>query len=65
MKQRKLDLSTAEVDGIDFSDAPKFCDAFVAYCEWDDGTPLTEEELEREFYLNHELVHELVLERIY
>lgn len=41
------ELGTIEVDGIDTSDAPDFCDAFISYAEWSDGTPLTDKELDR------------------
>lgn len=41
-----LDLSSLCIDGIDTGDAPDFCDAFVCEAQWNDGTELTEEEME-------------------
>jgi hypothetical protein len=37
-----------EVDGIDFSDAPDFCDAYFSHAVWGDTlVDLTDEELEQ------------------
>lgn len=35
-----------EVDGIDFSDYPDFVDAYISYAIYEDGTELTDEELD-------------------
>ncbi len=36
-----------EIDGVDMSDYPDFCDAFINYAEHaDTGIPLTDEELD-------------------
>ena len=35
-----------ELDGLHKWDAPDYCDAFVAFACWEDGTPLTNAELE-------------------
>ena len=35
-----------EFDGIDNSDYPDFCDAFICYAEDEEGEPLTEDELD-------------------
>jgi hypothetical protein len=42
----ELNLRSIELDGIDMSDYPDFCDAFISYAEAKDGTPLTDEQLE-------------------
>jgi len=39
-------VKNAEVDGVDTSDYPDFCDAFFSYAEYEDGTPLSDDELE-------------------
>ena len=44
----KFDLNyvdAIEVDGIDMSDYPDFCDAFISYAEYK-GVEMTDEELE-------------------
>ena len=35
-----------ELDGLHKWDSPDYSDAFVAFACWEDGTPLTEEELD-------------------
>ena len=39
-----MKIVNLEIDGIDTTDYPDFCDAYASYAEWEDGTPLTEEE---------------------
>ena len=57
-----VDKSSIEIDGVDTKDYPDLCDAYISYAEWEDGTPLTDEELdsltEKESDLGHELAHE-------
>ena len=38
-------IDNVELEGIDYSDAPDFVDAYIASCDID-GRPATEEELE-------------------
>jgi hypothetical protein len=47
MKPKKeIDYSSLEIDDIDYSDAPDFCDAYFCYGEYTDGTEIEEEVLE-------------------
>lgn len=41
-----VDWSTVEVDGINGWDYPDFVDAYFSYAEWENGQPLTDDELE-------------------
>lgn len=42
------ELEDIELDGVDISDYPDLCDAFVSFARWKDtGVELTDEELER------------------
>lgn len=61
---KQIDFKTLAVDGIDYSDYPDFCDAFICGGFFTDGTPLDDDTLDK---LNSEpcLVHETVFERIY
>jgi len=43
--QRCVDVGSIEIEGIDGRDYPDFSDAFVSKANWDDGTPLSEDEL--------------------
>jgi hypothetical protein len=50
-----------EVDGIEMSDYPKFCDAFISRATWNDtGQELTDEELEDLTSEDSDLVYKLV-----
>ena len=53
-----VDYSSIEIDGIDPDDYPDFVDVYVVSAEFEDGTPLSEEELEQltdELYQSGEL----------
>jgi hypothetical protein len=39
-------VNNLEIEGIYISDYPDFCDAYFCYAEWENGTPLTDNELE-------------------
>lgn len=41
--KKVIDVS---VDGVDYRDYPDFCDAFFSEGYYEDGTPLTDEELD-------------------
>jgi hypothetical protein len=43
---KEVDLSSLEFDGIDYEDAPDFCDAYIANAQFKDGSELSLEELE-------------------
>ena len=62
--RRSKVLGDYEVDGVREWDAPDFCDAFICWAEWDDGTELTEEELD-ELNNDSSRVYDLVIAHIY
>ena len=47
MKLNGREVVHAQVDGVDSSDYPDFCDAYFCYAEFLDGTALTDLELEQ------------------
>lgn len=51
-------ITNVEVDGIDHSDYPDFCDAYIASADYD-GQPMTEEQLE-EINDDRDFVYECV-----
>ena len=62
----KLDYSKiedVEVEGIDFNDAPDFCDAFISRATYD-GREMTEDELEA-LNENSDYVYAQVMKRLY
>jgi hypothetical protein len=56
-------IDNVELEGIDYNDAPDFCDAYIASCDID-GIPATEEELEI-INNNGEFVYDQVEKHIY
>ena len=56
-------LGDIELDGVDPSDYPDFCDAFISYAAYDDR-PLTDEELD-ELNEDSDFIHEKVLEELF
>jgi hypothetical protein len=51
------------VEGIDYKDAPDFCDAYISSA-WYKGRDMTEEELE-ELNYDGEYVYDAVIKQIY
>lgn len=43
---KQINFKSIEIDGIDRRDYPDFCDAFISYAEYEDGTELSESELD-------------------
>jgi hypothetical protein len=62
----KLDYSLItdiEIDGINYSDAHDFCDAFICYANYGDRE-MTQSEID-ELNENRDFVYEQVLKKIY
>jgi len=56
-------IINAQFEGIDNSDYPDYCDAFCVYAEFEDGTQLTEIELDE---LNDsDLRYELLIKNLH
>lgn len=58
--QRCVDVASIEIDGIDGRDYPDFSDAFVSAARWEDGTRLTEDELNELESQHPDLVYERI-----
>lgn len=54
-----------EIDGIKTWDSPDFVDAFFSYGEYDDGTQLTDQELENLADANQDVLHEMIYDELY
>ena len=63
-KNKERKIVDIEIDGIDTKDYPDFCDAYISGACYNDGTPLTEEELE-ELNEDRDLVYENVISYLY
>jgi len=62
---KRIDVSTIEIDGIDINDYPDFCDAYMASAQYQDGTELTDDELDALDDKYQGLKHELVYEQLF
>lgn len=60
--QVRNNIVVTEWDGIDHSDAPDYCDAYIVSAERD-GIELTDEEIEE--LNNSDLKYELLMEHLY
>ena len=54
-----------EVDGIDLRDSPDFSDAYFSYACYEDGTELTDDELEQLTEQNANILHEKVFDSLH
>ncbi len=54
-----------QVTDVKLNDYPDFSDAYVDYGEYDDGTKLTDEELEKFTEENGDIVNELAFEHMH
>jgi hypothetical protein len=52
----------AEIEGVDSSDYPDFCDAYFSYAEFEDGTRLTDLQLEQLTDENGDMINEMAHE---
>ena len=43
---KKINANSLDFEGVEASDYPDFCNAFVVYAEYEDGTELTDAEIE-------------------
>ena len=61
----KYPISDIEISGIDYADAPDFCDAYISYAvSTETGEPLTQEELDA-LNEDYEYLHQAVQDWIY
>lgn len=56
-------ISNVEFEGIDYKDAPDFCDAYIVYAEYD-GIEMTDEQY-NELGNDSDLCYELLMKHIY
>jgi hypothetical protein len=60
---RPVDVGSIEIDGMDPADRPDYSDAYIAYAEFEDGTELTPQEIDRLQDENYGIIHDLILHR--
>jgi hypothetical protein len=57
---KPVNVGSIEIDGIDMEDYPDFVDAYIAAAEYEDGTPLSEDELLQFQEENYDLVSQMI-----
>ena len=57
---KPVNVGSIEIDGIDTEDYPDFVDAYIAAAEYEDGTPLSDEELVQFQEENYDLVSQMI-----
>ena len=57
-------VKNLEVDDVFTNDYPDFCDAFFSYAEYENGTPLTDDELTELAELHGDVLNELCYDRV-
>jgi hypothetical protein len=60
---KPVNTRSIKIEGIDTDDYPDFVDAYITYAEYEDGTPLTDQELHDFQAENYEIVGELIHDR--
>jgi hypothetical protein len=60
---RKVNRNSIELEDVYSDDYPDFSDAYISYAEYDDGTPLTQAELEKFEDENYGIAQEMALEK--
>lgn len=60
---RPVDIRSIEIDGMDPADRPDYSDAYIGYAEFEDGTELTPEELQRLQDENYGIIHDIIMDR--
>lgn len=64
LQELDIDLKSLRFDGIDYRDAPDFCDAYISEASYQDGTPLTDAELD-ELNKDSQFVYESLQDYLY
>jgi hypothetical protein len=62
---QNVNIASLVIDGIDYRDAPDYCDAYYSYGEYDDGTEIGDGDLEQFQYKYPDVFYETVLKTIY
>jgi hypothetical protein len=59
---KSVSVLSLEVDGVDSSDYPDFCDAYFSYATYENGSPLSDDDLDALSDKYSEILSERVLD---
>jgi hypothetical protein len=62
---KPVDVRSLEIDGIDTKDYPDFVDTYFSYGEFEDGTELTDDQLDRLGNENGDLINQMAHEHLH
>ena len=62
---KPVNLKSLEVDGVDTRDYPDFSDAYLTYAEFEDGTPLSDKEIELFQNKHDDLVYQVAYDSLF
>lgn len=64
LNNKEVNTTTLEIDGVDFSDYPDFCDAHFSKAEFANGTALNDSELAQLTDEYGDVVSEMAFNRV-
>ena len=62
---KTVDVRSIEVDGVDTKDYPDLVDSYASYAEFEDGTPLSDEELDILQDRYRDIIYQAALDSLY
>jgi len=62
---KSVNIRSIEVDGVDTRDYPDFSDSYATYAEFEDGTPLSDQELELLKDKHGDVVYQVVYDTLF
>jgi len=62
---KSVNIRSIEVDGVDTRDYPDFADSYATYAEFEDGTPLSDQELELLQDKHGDVVYQVVYDTLF
>lgn len=60
---KAVDTGSLEIDGVNYWDAPDFCDAFFSAGQFEDGTKMSDEELNELADKHLDILEEMIYHR--
>lgn len=60
----QINWRSVEIEGVDGRDYPDFCDAYFSYAEYEDGTVLTDDQLEELCEAHADRLNEMAYESL-
>ena len=59
----EIDINSLKIEGVDMKDYPDFCDAYIVSGDYEDGTPIPDEIIQKLNDENSGLINELIFDK--